>query len=57
MESGWVVNFKSGISVLMDEETHKFLKISMEEVSTEEHWFSLQDAIKKYSGITLIKGC
>lgn len=57
MESGWVINFKNGIRVAMDEETHKFMKIKLDEITSEEHWFSLKDAIIKNPGIKLIKFC
>ncbi len=57
MESGWVVNFKDGNRIALDEKAYKVLSKDPEEIQSEEHWFSLTAAIKKYSGITLIKGC
>lgn len=55
--SGWVVNFKDGNKIALDEKAYKVLLINPEEIQSEEHWFSLGDAIKKYPGIKLIKGC
>lgn len=57
MESGWVVNFKNGTRVAMTEEVYELMKVKLDEVISEEHWFSLEDATKKNPGIKLIKGC
>lgn len=56
MESGWIVNFKNGTKVAMTEEVHEFMKVKLDEIISEEHWFALEEAIKKNPGIKLIKG-
>lgn len=57
MESGWIVNFKNGTKVAMTEEVHGFMKVKLDEIISEEHWFSLKDAIMENPGIKLIKCC
>ena len=52
-----MVNFKNETRVAMTEEVHEFMKVKLDEVISEEHWFSLEDATKKNPGIKLIKGC
>lgn len=57
MESGWIVNFKDGTRIAYDEKSYKTLNKNQEGIRSEEHWFSLEDAVKSNPGIMLIKGC
>jgi uncharacterized protein YpbB len=60
MESGWIINFKNGYRVILDEAAYKRLKTDAikkepEEIRSEEHWFSIEEAIKKNPRIEIIK--
>lgn len=57
MESGWVINFKDGSHLVLNEKAYKSLSKKLKKIRSEEHWFCLTDAINKYQGITLIIGC
>lgn len=48
MESGWVINFKNGNKVILSENAYKKYQeeTPKDTVETEEHWFSLDEAIK-----------
>lgn len=57
MESGWVINFKDGNRIALNEKAYKSLSKKLKKIQSEEHWFCLEGAINQYPGITLIIGC
>ncbi len=57
MESCWLIIFKNGNKVILSEKMYKerYLKETpREEVSSEEHWFSMEECIKKNPDIDVI---
>lgn len=57
MISGWVINFKDGSRIAYNEKAYKTLVKEPDKIQSEEHGFSLLDAVKRYPGILLINGC
>lgn len=57
MESGWVIRFKNGTSVIMNEKAYKKYEeeTPMEDIRVEEHWFILENAIKENPDLELIE--
>ncbi|CAN7413540.1 hypothetical protein LJR015_004050 [Peribacillus frigoritolerans] len=52
MKSGWVINYKNGNSDILSEEKFKIYDANKnkDDVLTEEHWFSIEDAKRKNPG-------
>lgn len=46
MESGWIINFKDGYSVILSEEKYQRIISKIENVRSVEHWFDIKEAIK-----------
>lgn len=57
MESGWIINFKNGTSIILNEKAYKKYEkeTPKEDVRSEEHWFSLKQAIKENPELELIE--
>lgn len=57
MESGWIINFKNGTSVILNENAYKKYQkeTPKKDVSSEEHWFILANAIKEHPDYDLIE--
>lgn len=57
MESGWIINFKNGMRVILNEKA--YLKYKKEtpkkDVASEEHWFILDNAIKENPDLEVIE--
>jgi hypothetical protein len=57
MESGWIINFKNGMRVILNEKA--YLKYQKEtpkkDVASEEHWFILDNAIKENPDLEVIE--
>lgn len=56
-DSGWIVNFKDGERIIFSENAYKFHRkiMNTSEIESLEHWFSLDDAIRKNPGLEFIK--
>lgn len=55
MESGWIVNFNDGSKVIMSEKAYKWFNDgACRNVRVTEHWFSLDDAIRKNPGVEIL---
>jgi hypothetical protein len=57
MRSGWKINFKNGYKVILTEKAYeKYQKETpKEDVSTEEHWFILDDLLNTYPDLDFIE--
>lgn len=55
MESGWIINYKDGRRVIMDEDAYQKSK-SSGDIRTEEHWFGLDKAIEDNPGLKVNVG-
>jgi hypothetical protein len=50
MSSGWIVNYKDGIGVILSERKYQEFKQKEDGkfIESEEHWFDMKQAIEKY---------
>ena len=50
-QSGWIINFKDGSKIALSENAYEKYNVENNKklVSSEEHWFDIQNAINKYS--------
>ena len=57
MRSGWIINFNNGTRIILNEGAYeKYQKETpKEDVKVEEHWFSLEEAIKKNPELDLVE--
>lgn len=57
MKSGWIINFKNGTSVILNEKAYKRYnkETPKEDVRSEEHWFVLENAIKENPDLDFIE--
>ena len=57
MKSGWIINFKNGTSVILNEKAYKRYnkETPKEDVRSEEHWFVLENAIKENPNLDFIE--
>lgn len=53
MESGWILNYKSGQKVIMNETAYQEFK-NEGDISSEEHWFDMDKAIKDNPGLEIL---
>lgn len=56
MDSGWVVNFKDGESVIMTEKAYAEHQLVNDKalVETEDHYFDIREAIKKHPWLEVL---
>ena len=56
-DSGWIINFKNGTRIILSENAYKKYdkETPKEDVESEEHWFSLDDAIRKNPELDFIE--
>ncbi|WP_180953443.1 hypothetical protein [Bacillus sp. T33-2] len=49
MDSGWIINYKDGTSVILSERKYKELDINSKGhlIVSEEHWFDITEAIRR----------
>ena len=57
MRSGWIINFNTGTSIILNEKAYeKYQKETpKEDVRSEEHWFNLDQAIKENIDLDLVE--
>jgi hypothetical protein len=57
MRSGWKINFKNGYRIILTEKAYeKYQKETpKEDVRSEEHWFNLDELLKKYPEVDFIE--
>lgn len=58
MKSCWLINFKNGYKVILSEEMYngKYKnETPVEDVESEEHWFSIERCIEKNSEVDLVE--
>lgn len=57
MQSGWIINFKNGTRVILSERMYrKYEKETpKEDVYSEEHWFSIDDAVRENPDLDLVE--
>ncbi|WP_373894435.1 hypothetical protein [Virgibacillus sp. CBA3643] len=57
MKSGWIINFKNSYRVILSERMYKEYnrETPKEDVYVEEHWFDINDAIKKNPNLDLVE--
>ena len=55
MESGWIINFRDGSKIALDEGAYQVLVKKLNGIRSEEHWFFLENAITNNPGIVLIR--
>lgn len=57
MKSGWIINFKNGTRILLNEKAYeKYEKETpLEDVKTEEHWFNFDEAHRNNIEIDVVE--
>ena len=57
MKSCWLINFKNGNKVILSENAYKKYKAETpkDDVESEEHWFTMEECIKKNSDVDVIE--
>lgn len=58
MKSGWIINDKEGLSVILTESAYQRYSTESrveEDIQSEEHWFSIEDAKRKNPNLTVIE--
>ncbi|MFA1821182.1 hypothetical protein ACDX78_13580 [Virgibacillus oceani] len=57
MKSGWIIDFKNGYRVILLESAYKKYEkeTPKQDVFSEEHWFSIDEAIRKNPELDLVE--
>lgn len=57
MRSGWIINFHTGIRIILNEKAYKKynMETPKEDVKSEEHWFDLAKGIEENPELPLIE--
>lgn len=60
MESGWIINFKNGSRIIYTEDAYNNVlgnTTLISSIRSEEHWFSLEQAIRENPSLLVIRTC
>lgn len=57
MKSGWIINFNNGYRVILSENAYRKYEeeTPKEDVISEEHWFNIEEAIRKNPDLDFIE--